>query len=344
MTSSTSAVLAYLGCYAEAGHSLLSLAQDPDTGSLRHLASSECTGNASWLLVDPTARRLYAAHEQQRGSISVHALDGQGLPRLLQQVASGGAGPVHLCLDAMRRRLWVAHYGDGSLGCLPLQDDGELDAALPARTARQLAGLPGLAKAPASHPHMLQLSADGQWLLASDLGLDRLLAVPLIEGRAVQSVALPKGSGPRHFVQLGRRIILLSEQRSTLSWLDFDPLSGSLQLRGEISSLPAAYAGRSYASDLRLSTDGLHLYALNRLHDSIAVFALGSDGVPSLLCHEWTRGSYPRSATFDPAGRFFYVCNQRSEQLTVFEREAGGSLRFTGQYIATPSPACLVFG
>lgn len=340
MTTPSVPAIAHLGCYAEAGHSLLSFAQDPETGSLRHLATSDCAGNASWLLVDRAARRLYAAHEQQRGSISVHALDGEGLPRLLQQVGSGGAGPVHLSLDTQGRRLWAAHYGDGTLGCLPLQDDGGLDAALPARSARQLLGMP---EAKASHPHMVQLSADGAWLLASDLGLDRLLAMPLKGQGAVQSIALPKGSGPRHFVQQGRRVYLLNEQRSTLSWLDFAPSSGALQLQGEISSLPAGYAGRSYASDLRLSPDGRQLYALNRLHDSIAIFALSAEGVPRLLGHEWTRGSYPRSASFDPAGRFFYVCNQRSEQLTVFERQADGGLRFTGQYIATPSPACLVF-
>ncbi|MDI4634917.1 lactonase family protein [Pelomonas sp. V22] len=341
MNTST-AVIAHLGCYAEAGHSLLSLVQEPQSGALRPVASSACAANASWLLVDPQARRLYAAHEEARGSISVHALDAQGLPRLLQQVGTGGAGPVHLCLDAARRRLWAAHYGDGTLGCLPLQADGGLDAALPARSVRALVSQPETAP---SHPHMLQLSSDGRWLLASDLGLNRLLALPLDhQGPAVQSLVLPAGSGPRHFVQQGGLVYLLNEQRSTLAWLSFDAASGAMQLRGETSSLSPGYAGRSYASDLRLSADGRHLYALNRLHDSIAIFELQADGTPRLLGHEWTRGSYPRSATFDPAGRFFYVCNQRSEQLTVFERQSDGGLRFTGLYLATPSPACLVFG
>ena len=134
----------------------------------------------------------------------------------------------------------------------------------------------------------------------------------------------------------------MSSARRWPGWI-FDPANGRLEPRGECSSLPAGHAGRSYASDLRLSPDGRHLYALNRLHDSIAIFAIEAEGRPRLLAHEWTRGSYPRSATFDPAGRFFYVCNQRSEQLTVFERQADGGLRFTGLYLAVPAPACLVF-
>lgn len=335
-------VIAHLGCYADAGQSLLSLVQDPQSGALRPMAASACAANASWLLVDPPTRRLYAAHEEARGSISVHALDAQGLPRLLQQVGTGGAGPVHLCLDADRRRLWVAHYGDGTLGCLPVQQDGGLDAALAPRSVRALLGLPEDA---GSHPHMLRRSLDGGWLLVSDLGLGRLLALPLDQpDLGLHAAVLPAGSGPRHFVQQGRYIYLLNEQRSTLAWLDFDAATGALRWLGETSSLPSGHAGRSYASDLRLAPDGRHLYALNRLHDSIAIFSLEADGMPRLQAHEWTRGSYPRSGTFDPAGRFFYVCNQRSEQLTVFERQVDGGLRFTGLYLATPSPACLVFG
>ena len=51
------------------------------------------------------------------------------------------------------------------------------------------------------------------------------------------------------------------------------------------------------------------MYAGNRLHDTIAVFAVGTDGTLSYIGEEWTRGNYPRSFTFDPAGRFLYCCN-----------------------------------
>ena len=60
-----------------------------------------------------------------------------------------------------------------------------------------------------------------------------------------------------------------------------------------------------------------------------------------LIAHEWTRGSYPRSARFSLCGRWFYVCNQRSDHVAVFAVDAATGLpRFAGQYVAVPSPAC----
>ena len=59
---------------------------------------------------------------------------------------------------------------------------------------------------------------------------------------------------------------------------------------------------------------------------------------------EWTRGDYPRSFNFDPAGRFLYCCNQRGDNIAVFrmDRETGG-LKFTGHYAPVGNPSSIVF-
>ena len=86
------------------------------------------------------------------------------------------------------------------------------------------------------------------------------------------------------------------------------------------------------------------MYAGNRLHDSIGIFSLGSDGELTQVGNEWTRGNYPRSFNFDPTGRFLYSCNQRADNITVFKvnRESGG-LEFTGHYTAVGNPSSIVF-
>jgi 6-phosphogluconolactonase (cycloisomerase 2 family) len=92
-----------------------------------------------------------------------------------------------------------------------------------------------------------------------------------------------------------------------------------------------------------VSADGRYLYAGNRLHDSIAVFAIASDGRLTYLGEEWTRGSYPRSFSVDPAGQFLYCCNQRGDAVTVFRvDEAKGTLSFTGQYVPVGNPSMIV--
>ena len=86
------------------------------------------------------------------------------------------------------------------------------------------------------------------------------------------------------------------------------------------------------------------LYVANRLHDTIAICAVGSDGRLTLLGEVSTMGDYPRHCTFDPSGRFFYVCNQRSDSITSFEvRRETGLLKFTGMYTAVGSPAIVSF-
>jgi 6-phosphogluconolactonase (cycloisomerase 2 family) len=86
------------------------------------------------------------------------------------------------------------------------------------------------------------------------------------------------------------------------------------------------------------------VYAGNRLHDSIAIFSVGPAGALTYVDEEWTRGDYPRSFAFDPAGRFLYCCNQRADNVTVFrvDRTTGG-LAFTGQYVPVGNPSSIVF-
>ena len=78
-----------------------------------------------------------------------------------------------------------------------------------------------------------------------------------------------------------------------------------------------------------MSTDGRFVYAGNRLHDSIGIFSVGSDGGLTYVDEEWTRGNYPRSFNFDPTGQFLYCCNQRADSVTVFRVDrASGRLSF----------------
>jgi 6-phosphogluconolactonase len=93
-----------------------------------------------------------------------------------------------------------------------------------------------------------------------------------------------------------------------------------------------------------VAADGRHVYAGNRLHDSIAIFSVGSDGRLTFIGEEWTRGNYPRSFSFDPTGGFLYCCNQRADAITVFRVDrATGALAFTGHYAPVGNPSMIVF-
>ena len=71
---------------------------------------------------------------------------------------------------------------------------------------------------------------------------------------------------------------------------------------------------------------------------------MGANGALTFVGEQWTRGSYPRSFSFDPTGRFLYCCNQRADSVAVFrvDRQTGG-LDFTGFYSPVGNPSIIVF-
>lgn len=362
---------AYVGSYAPHGLGLYRFEQDPADGGLRPLGVSAGPPNPSWLCASADGARLFVANEHElaeagSGTVSAYGRDaGSGALTLINSVASGGGRPVHLSLSAGERRLFVANYGGGSVAVLPVASDGHLGSPLmlarhaelfanepfgPRAAAQSCPGSFAISDHDGPHAHMAQLDPSGRFLLVSDLGLDLLISwrFDAQSGQLLtpQTVAASPGAGPRHFAfhpQRAEHCYVLNEEASTLAWLHFDLALGRLTPRAEVSSLPPGFKGTSFASDLRFSPDGRYLYCLNRLHDSIAIFAVADDGAPILLGHEWTRGSYPRSFAFDPSGSFLYVCNQRSDHLAVFKVGAAGGLEFSGQYIAVGSPVAICF-
>ena len=160
------------------------------------------------------------------------------------------------------------------------------------------------------------------------------------------SVALPPGDGPRHFHfhPNGRWFYSIQEEGSNLVLFDYNADNGQLTPRQTISALPPGFAGSNFCSEILLSADGRFVYAGNRLHDSIGIFAIGADGTLTYVADEWTRGNYPRSFNFDPIGNFLYCCNQRGDNVAVFrvDQKTGG-LTFTGHYAPVGNPSSIVF-
>ncbi len=358
-------VIAHVGSADPAFSQLWRFRQDEPTGALQPLVPADAPPCVSWLLADASRGLLYAAHEQREGVVSVYRPGLDGSP-CLQRQGSGAAGPVHLAraTGAAAEALLIAHYEAAALTMHALDAQGLLtgegthwpsDPAGrwrpgPAQAQNAPPGSRACSGHEAAHLHMVCPSPDGRHVLATDLGLDRIQVwrrTGPLQLQAREGLALTPGAGPRHGLFSPRRadrVHVLCEESSTLATLAFDADDGRLRLLDEISVLPAGFEGTSYASDLLVAPDGRHLYALNRLFDAVSLIALDEDGLPRLRDHIWTRGSYPRSAALDPAGRFLYVCNERSDQLAVLRVEPGMGLAATGLHVAVPRPVCVHLG
>jgi 6-phosphogluconolactonase len=341
---------------------------DRTTGALTAAGVHEMGTSPSCLVLNSAGTRLYSANETDRvgdskeGTVSAFAIDrADGTIKPLNTVRSGGAGPTHVSLHPAGRFLLVANYFGGSVAVLPILDDGRLGEAAdvkkddgkvgPTKAANGPLGSFAISGHDRTHAHMIQADAAGRYVLHSDLGLDKLFVWRFDDKKGTltandpPAVSLPPGDGPRHFHfhPNGRWLYSVQEESSTVVRFDYDATTGRLTARQTISTLPAGFAGSNFCSGILVSADGRFVYAGNRLHDSIAIFAVGATAALTYVGEEWTRGSYPRSFNFDPAGRFLYCCNQRGDNVTVFRADAKtGGLAFTGHYCAVGNPSSIV--
>ena len=342
---------------------------DRATGSLAPAGVLEMGTSPSCLALNAAGTRLYSANETDRvgddkeGTVSAMEIrQADGKLTLLNTVRSGGAGPTYVSLHPRGRFLLVANYFGGSVAVLPILADGRLGDATdikldtgkigPARATNAPPGSFAHSGHDRTHAHMIQADPTGRFVLHADLGLDQIFVWKFDEQRRVlipgdpPAVSLPAGDGPRHFHfhPQGRWLYSLQEEGSTIVRFDYDAVAGRLTPRQTISTLPPGFAGSNFCSEILVSADGQFVYAGNRLHDSIGIFAVGPSGDLTFVGEVWTRGNYPRSFNFDPTGQFLYCCNQRADNITVFRVDRkSGSLNFTGHYAPVGNPSSIVF-
>jgi 6-phosphogluconolactonase (cycloisomerase 2 family) len=352
-------VLAFVGCYTTPdrnghGRGISIFQANPTTGALTPIDLCEEVPNPSFLALAGDRHTLYAVSGGDSFSqVSALAIEpASGRLRLLNRQSSGGTNPVHLSMDATGRYLAVANYGAGSVGLLRIAADGRLGELIEVYPQRGATG-PHPREQTMSHPHDCPFDKAGQSLVVPDKGLDRVFVYRLDAGAGrlvpadVPSVASAPGAAPRHiaFDPTNRHAYAINELDSTLTIFDWDGATSRLTPRATRSSLPPDVTTPNTGAEIAVAPSGRFVYASNRGHDSIAVFAVGAaDG--TLTPVEWqpTGGHTPRTFALSPDGRYLYAANQDSDSIvTLAVDQAAGRLRPAGQTIATGSPACIVF-
>jgi len=235
----TDRVLAYVGTYTGAGgngEGIYLFEMNGVTGELSGRKLVAKTPAPSWIAIHPSKKYLYAVNERgdyqgHSGSVSAFAIDAaSGDLTALNVVSSEGAGPCYLSLDAAGKYAFVANYdGGASLFCRFLtmehwrgddihRDSGQLGSKLAANAPRGSFAISGH---DAPHAHMIASDPQGKFILATDLGQDRIYSYRFDRGAGKMSpqegapfTALPSGDGPRHFAFHPNGHWLYSFQRS----------------------------------------------------------------------------------------------------------------------------------
>jgi 6-phosphogluconolactonase (cycloisomerase 2 family) len=360
---------AFVGTYTPNGGGIYLFRVDAVSGALTQLQVFDDIRNPSWLALNPARTRLYAVSEidnfkdTHAGAVVAYAIDASSMQLTrLNAVSSGGASPTHISVHPSGKFAFVANYGGGNVAVLPIGPDGALGEASDIRPsvgarhhAHAVDDPPGqfaISDHDSPHPHMVACDAGGQFVMADDAGLDLTLIwrFDAQAGRLLPAdapvVTAPSGSAPRHFVfhPNGRTFYNLYEHDAKIAVYDYDGASGAMKFKQSISTLPVKFAGSNLSAEIIMTADGRFLYVSNRLHDSIAVFAVGADGQLRSVAENWAHADSPRSIAIDPGGEFLYSCNTKGDSITSFRiSPASGTLSFTGRFEPVGSPASMVF-
>ncbi len=331
---------------------------DPSSGSIKVLDATDTITNPSFLAADPRGRYLFAVSETSEfegkpgGSVHAFAIDRNsgGLKHLNVQ-PSHGADPAHLFIDKRGRFVLVANYTGGNVCVFPVANDGRLGPVV-ANVQHVGKGLnPKRQERP--HAHSVILDPANRRAFSADLGIDRVMVYTFdpdsgtLAPAEQPEVVMASGAGPRHldFSPDADILYVINELNSTVTVLSYNSATGSLAAVHTVSTLPSSFKGENTCADIHAHPSGRFVYASNRGHDSIAVFAVErSTGKITTLQHQSTRGQSPRNFAIDPTGQFLLAANQRSNSIVVMRiNQSDGTLAPARNNVSIPSPVCIRF-
>ncbi len=343
----------YIGCYTPAGRGISIYSANPQTNTMILSNIVGPVSNPSWLALDPTKKFLYAVNEVNAGQVMAFSINpATGDLTFLNQQSSGGANPAHMAVHPSGKFVIVANYSGSTVETIPLLPDGSL--AAPTQVLRHIGDLgPNTGRQEAPHPHMVLPDSSGKYVLVNDLGMDATFVYALDQSAGklslVSTAFATPGSGPRHLAwhPNGRIVYSINEMTATLNVYAWDGSNGTLTaVQSDVSTLPPMFQGPKACAEVLVAPSGNFVYASNRGHNSIATYAV--DPINSrlnLLGWTHTQGETPRAFMLDPSGQFLHVAHQNTANIVSFKVDINtGSLTPNGQYLASGSPTCIVFG
>lgn len=357
MVEQSDTSLVYVGTYSRRGSKgIYAYALDLSSGALEASGEAAETENPSFLVVDPTRRRLYAANEvgsfrgSPGGAVSAFAIDGEtGALTYLNQQASHGGAPCHLSIDHAGRHVLVANYSGGNVAVLPIRQDGSLGAATDIVQHHGSSVHPRRQERP--HAHSITIDPTNRYALAADLGTDKIMVyqLDLAAGKLVPHeapwVQVSAGAGPRHlaFHPSRQYVYAINELNSTVTAFRYDETRATLQELQTVSTLPPGFAGQNTCADIHVAPSGRFVYGSNRGHDSIVILEVDHrTGQLECVGHQSTEGKTPRSFALDPSGSVLLAANQDTDTVVSFRvNPQTGQLAPTGHVTRVPAPVCV---
>ncbi len=328
---------------------------DPSRGSFDLLQTIENPRGPSYLARHPTLPVLYAAElilEEDRrdvGGIAVYWIDRDSGRLIFRQRRSPETtGSTHVRVDPSGRFVFVSSLRGAGLTVFPVDGDGMLGAPI---AVHRFAGGGPHPRQTGAMIHCSVIDPSGQYLLATDLGSDRILVFRFDPLTGALSPALrpfaqtSSGSGPRHvkFHPTLPVAYVTNELDATVSVFTFSREGGALSILQTIDPKPTPSGGKATCSELAFNSRGTEVFVAVRGDDVLAHYDVDpTSGRLSFREHLSSGGANPMAMSVDPSDRYLLVANRSSASVRVFDI-AGPKLRMVVEHLGIVSPSCVLF-
>ncbi|MBX3177089.1 MAG: lactonase family protein [Candidatus Hydrogenedentes bacterium] len=342
----------YVGTYTSGeSEGIYHFTFDAETGKAGEPLLAVQTENPNFLALHPELPVLYAAgRAQDKDVVTAFSINREtGALTLLNEQPAGGSGPCHVAVTPDGKLAAVANYGDGSVSVYPVGEDGALGEST-ANFKHEGSG-PDERRQQGPHAHSVNFDPTGQYLVVADLGIDKLMIYKRDGNTMVPNDPAfgetPPGGGPRHFAFHPSQpyAYVVNEMGNTVTAYAWDAETGALDPLQTAGTLPTNFHGNNTTAHIEVHPGGGYVYASNRGHDSIAIFAVDQEtGRIAARGQKKSGGVRPRNFTQDPSGAWLLAANQDTHDIHVMKiNPDSGALGSTGEIVRVPSPVCLVF-
>ena len=320
------------------------------TGELTIVQQDDAVSECQYLGLHPNGKYLYATTMDNDCEVVSFKIDDTGKVSAMNRLSAAGGSPRYVSVDDSHKNVLMVNYntkeGRGNVRIYPIDAGGQLQAHT--EMIEHDGGSVNPDRQQESHPHMIVTTPDNRFAIVPDLGTDTVYVYALDTDSGTLSlhteVKLHAGAGPRHvsFHPALSLMYVINELDSTLDTFFYNTDNDTWTHRATISTLPDDFPNAgdevSYCADVHVHPNGKFLYGSNRGHDSIVIFALGVDGIPSLVGHESTRGHWPRAFMITANGKWLVVGNRHTDTAEVFAIDAESGLLTHTSSLELPSP------
>lgn len=263
----------------------------------------------------------------------------------IDTIPSYGDHPCYLALSPTEEYLAVANYSGGSLSVFRVNSESKLDYL---QTIQHIGKSVNEARQEKPHVHSTVFSPDGKYLLAADLGTDKIYVYSFDPSKdkplsLTTEYPVTPGDGPRHLVFSpdGNEILVVQEMTATLEVLSFE--NGVIAPKQRLSLLSDGFTGTVGAAEVRFSPDGKFSYVSNRGDaNTISVFGRKSNGEFERIQQISSGGVMPRNFNMTADGKYLLAAHQASNDIVVFERNVEtGELTQTDWKVSVNKPVYL---